>query len=184
MSLKLRSSSLVWTTLRWDIANAACGSIFVLCSGTSLQMCGKTLVFYIYHIRWPVMPKLRRRDNKRMQFTPWLWLLSCSSRLLCSFPSSGVTSNLPYFLLCKFKNSREQKKLLLAVPGSQHNLWATAMYRYWVCAKAIRSARTKILLYCQQCRSFIYTVTVPVHVSHSCYEQNSSCICAEWMQNI
>ena len=108
-SLQLRLGPLVWTTLRWDIVNAACGSIFVLCSGTFLQMCQKSVVFYIYHIIWPVMPRLRERDNKRMQFMPWLWLLSCSSRLLCSFPSSGVMFNLPYFLLCKFKNSRAQK---------------------------------------------------------------------------
>lgn len=108
-SPKLRSGPLVWTTLRWDIVNAACGSIFVLCSGTFLQMCQRSVVFYIYHIIWPVMPRLRERDNKRMQFMPWLWLLSCSSRLLRTFPSSGVMSNLPYFLLCKFKNSREKK---------------------------------------------------------------------------
>lgn len=108
--LKLRLSPLVWTTLRWDIVNAACGSIFVLCSRTFLQMCQQSVVFYMYHIIWPVMPRLRERDNKRMQFMPWLWLLLCSSRPLCSFPSSGFMYNLPYFLLCKFKNSRERKK--------------------------------------------------------------------------
>lgn len=56
--------------LRWDVVDAACDSIFVLCSGTFLQMCQRSVVFYIYHIIWPVMPRLRERDNKRMQFMP------------------------------------------------------------------------------------------------------------------
>lgn len=63
-SLKLRLGPLVWTMLRWDIANAACGSIFVLYSGTFLQMCRSSVVFYICHIIWPVVPRLRERHTK------------------------------------------------------------------------------------------------------------------------
>lgn len=133
-------------------------------------MCQRSVVFYIHHVLWPVMPRLWEKGNKRMQFMPWLWLLSGSSRLF-HFPS-GVMSNLPYFLLCKFKNSREKKIALSGALESTSPVSCCHVQVLRICWAGLKH-ENKIFLYHQQCRCFIYTVTIPVCVSHSCYVQNS-----------
>lgn len=112
-SLKWRLGPLVWTMLRWDIVNAACSFIFVLCSGTFLQMYQSSVVFYIYHIIWPVVPRLRERHTKE-----FILCLDCGfcHDYLGSYVHFHLLGSCPIYLIFFFASLKieESKKITLS----------------------------------------------------------------------
>lgn len=77
-----------------------------------------------------------------------------------------------FFASLKIAESKKKNNTFSSVwestqPGSYWHVQAVSMC--WASLKH----KDKILFSYQQCRSFICTVTVPVHVPHSCYVQNS-----------
>lgn len=117
-SLKLRSSPLVCTMLRWDIVNTACSSIFVLCSGTFLQMCQGGMVFYIYHIIWPVVPRLRERHTKE-----FILCLDCGfcHVHLGSYAHFHLLGSCPIYLIFFFASLKIEESKKITVSGAQES---------------------------------------------------------------
>lgn len=157
--------------MRWDILNAALAPSLYFAQGLFCR-CARGAWCFTYTISYG-QSCLGSGRGATKECNLCLDCGFCRVHLDFSIFHLGSCPIYLIFFFASLKIEEREKKITLSgawestSPVSYCHVQALRIC--WACLKH----DNKIFLYHQQCRCFIYMVTVPVRVSHSCYVQNS-----------